>query len=82
MKISVIYPLGNFDFKWLNASKLSLTLSRRRSLSYRNQFKDLHSNSMDRFLYDRDLRRERVKQLFENIIWFYQGENEKEKLKR
>ena len=37
-----------------------LTLSWRRSLSYRNQSIDLQSKSMDRFLYDRDLRHERV----------------------
>ena len=38
-----------------------LTLSRRRSISYRNQSIDLRSKSMDWFLYDIDLRRERVK---------------------
>ena len=37
-----------------------LTLSRRRSLSYRNQSIDLQRISMDLFLYDRDLRHERV----------------------
>ena len=31
------------------------------SLSYRNQSIDLRSKSMDWFLYDRDLRHERVK---------------------
>ena len=30
-------------------------------ISYRNQSIDLQSKSMDRFLYDRDLRHERVK---------------------
>ena len=37
-----------------------LTLSRRRSLSYRNQSIDLQSKWMERFLYDRDLRHGRV----------------------
>ena len=32
-----------------------LTLSWRRSLSYRNQSVDLHSKSVDWFLYDREL---------------------------
>ena len=36
-----------------------------RSLSYRNQFIDLQSKSMDWFLYDRDHRHERAK-LLEN----------------
>ena len=38
-----------------------LTFSRRKSLSYRNQSIDLHSKSMDWFLYDRNLRHKRVK---------------------
>ena len=38
-----------------------LTLSWRRSLSFRNQSIDVLSKSMDCFLYDRDLRHERVK---------------------
>ena len=42
----------------------SLTLSRRKSLSYRNQLIDLLCESMDWFLYDRDLRHEKVKRLF------------------
>ena len=36
-----------------------VTLSRWRSLSYRNQSIDLFYKSMDWFLYDRDLRQER-----------------------
>ena len=39
--------------------KLILTHSWRRSLSYRNQSIDLQTKSMDSFLYNRDLRRER-----------------------
>ena len=37
-----------------------LTLSWRRSLPYGNQSIDLHSKSMDWFLYDQDLCHERV----------------------
>ena len=40
---------------------LWLTLSRRRSLSYRNQSVYFLSKSIDWFLYNRDLRRKRVK---------------------
>ena len=39
----------------------NLTLSRGRPLSYRNQSIDLHSKSMDWFLYDNDFRLERIK---------------------
>ena len=39
----------------------SLTLSRRRPLSYRNQSIDLRSKSMDWFLYDNGLHLKRVK---------------------
>ena len=39
---------------------ISLFLSWRKFLSYRNQFIDLQSKSMSWFLYDRDLRHERV----------------------
>ena len=38
----------------------ALTISWQRSLSYRNQFSDLLSKSMDCFLYDRDLCHESV----------------------
>ena len=41
----------------------SLTLSWRRSLSYRNQSIDLHSKSMDRYLNNRHLGHERVSDL-------------------
>ena len=40
-----------------------VTLSLRRSLSQKNQSTDLLSKSIDWFLYDRDLRHERVKKL-------------------
>ena len=42
-------------------------LSWRRSLSYRNQSIDLHCELMDWFLYDRDLRHEKVK--LENLFF-------------
>ena len=42
-------------------SNLTLTLSRRRPLSYRNQSIDLGSKSIDWFLYDNGFRLERVK---------------------
>ena len=45
-----------------------LTLSWRRSLSYRNQCTDLLCKSMDWFLFDRDLRHERVNSW---VLWNY-----------
>ena len=45
-----------------------LTLSRRKSLSYRNESIDLLRKSMDWFLYDNGLRLERVKWLLSNEI--------------
>ena len=42
-------------------AKLSLTLSWRKPLSYRNQSTDLGSKSIDWFLYDNGLRHERFK---------------------
>ena len=49
----------------------SLTLSRPRLISYRNQSIDLLCKSMDWLLYDIDLRRERVKWAFttQKHIW-------------
>ena len=46
-----------------------LTLSWRRSLSYRNQSIRLQCKSMDWFLYDRVVRHERVKCLFRKQTW-------------
>ena len=46
-----------------------LTISRRRSLSYRNQFINLHSKSMGSLLYDMVLRHERVK-VMPNLVIF------------
>ena len=45
---------------WLSLMWKDLTLSWRRSLSYRNHPIDLICKSVDWFLYDRDLRHERV----------------------
>ena len=42
-------------------ASVNLTLSRRRSVSYSNQSIDLRCRLMDWFLYDTDLRHERVK---------------------
>ena len=44
----------------MSAALGTLTISRRRYLSYRNQSNYLLCKSMDLFLYDRDLRHERV----------------------
>ena len=49
-------PKSRCIFEWLS------TLSRGRPLLYRNLSIDLHSKSMDWFLYDNNLRHERVKQ--------------------
>ena len=46
-----------------------LTLLWRRSLSYRNQYIDLQSKLMDLFLYDRDLRHQRVKLSAEKALY-------------
>ena len=56
--------MGTWNVKGLQRylPLFTLTLSRRRSLSYRNQFIDLQSKSVDCFLYDRDLRHYRVHQ--------------------
>ena len=53
--------LLNVQYYLTKSLWISLTLSRRRSLSYRNKAIDLQSKSMDWFLYDRNLRHERVK---------------------
>ena len=49
------------NFRWIKRQKMTLTLSQRRSISYRNQSIDLQSKSIDWFLYDIGLRHERVK---------------------
>ena len=50
----------NTRLKWVNRN-LYLPHSSQRSLSYTNQSIDLLSKSMDWFIYERDLRHERVK---------------------
>ena len=49
--------------EWKYSLRRALTLSWWRSLSYRNKSIDLLCKSMDWFLYDRDLRHERVNDL-------------------
>ena len=51
------------NFYCIFVENLSLNLSWRRSLPYRNQFIDLQCKSMGWFLYDRNIRHERVKLL-------------------
>ena len=55
-------------FSHSHAFYLHLTLSWRRPLSYRNQSTDLQSKSMDWFLYDNDLRHERVNKSDKNYV--------------
>ena len=55
-----IYPVNDFLYHQLRYFFV-LTLSRRRALLYRNQSIDLQNKSIDWFLYDIGLRRERVK---------------------
>ena len=55
----------------------TLTLSWWRSLSYRNQFIDLKLKSVDWFLYDKDLRRERVKKQYETSFYMELGKEER-----
>ena len=55
--IRIFLKILSWNFKFW---KHNLTLSRWRSPSYRNQSIDFHSKSLDWFLYDRDLRHERV----------------------
>ena len=52
---------GFLQLRWPNLQ--DLTLSWRRYLSYRNQPIDLLCKSMNWFLYDKELRHERVKEL-------------------
>ena len=53
VKTNVTTEIFNFNYN-------TITFWWRRSQSYRNQYIDLLCKSMDRFLYDRDLRHERV----------------------
>ena len=47
---------------YITETQIPLTLSRRRCQLYRNQSTDFESKSMDWFLYNRDLRHEKVKE--------------------
>ena len=74
--ISFIYRFCKTNFTFthfqnitLSKSKVYLTLSWRRPLSYRNQSFDLLCKSIDWFLYDNGLRHERVK-YFQGIKFF------------
>ena len=59
-------------FHWVDKLILkTLTLSRRRPLSYRNQFNDLQSKSINWFLYDNGLRHERVKCYWTYLVYFH-----------
>ena len=49
---------------WIHTINKALTLSWRRSLSYRSKSIDLLFKLMDWFLYDKDIRHESVKMLF------------------
>ena len=67
-KENVWYHPDTFEVFCLKSTEyekqdFSLTLSWRRSLSYRNRSIDLQIKSMDWFLYDRNLCRERAKAL-------------------
>ena len=55
--------------------ELTLTLSRRRSQSYRNQSTDLLCKSMDWFLYDTNLHHERVKTFLKTDEIFYHNQD-------
>ena len=59
-KIVPSVPIQNQSWYPGNYILISLTLSRRRSMSYRNQSIDLQRKSMDWLLNDRDFRHERV----------------------
>ena len=68
-----IPPICIFTLKTLNKLKSSnrvrpLTLSWRKYLSYRNQSIYLQSNSMDWFLYDRNLHHERVNYFQKKVL--------------
>ena len=64
-----LFHLTCFWWSWLRTRTVSLTLSWQRSLSYRNQPIDLHSKSMDWFLNDRNLRHERILNVYQTFWW-------------
>ena len=62
-----IYLKRTVNQPFLELSHLSLTLSRRRPLSYRNQSIDLLCKSLDWFLHNNGLRHERVKDVAKKV---------------
>ena len=58
------YFAKTFMLCFWSSSVVNLTLSWRRSISYRNQTIDLPCKSVDWFLLDRDLRHERVNSVY------------------
>ena len=60
-KMVIVMFVQSLLLRELKISEATLTLSRQRPLSYRNQSIDLPSKSMDWFLYDNGLRHKRVK---------------------
>ena len=67
--------LVSFSTSWKHQknSNIILTLSRRRPLSYRNQSIDYLRKSVDWFLYDNDLRLERVKYNSRLYVFVFPG---------
>ena len=64
----LISILAEFLEKQLKYLKDNFMLSWRRSLSYKNQSIDLQSKSKDWFLYDRDVRHEKVKECLDRRL--------------
>ena len=73
--ISKIISLKLFDYAILPLlskiclTSIFLTLSWRRFLSYRNQFTHLQTKSIEWFLYDNNLRHERVKGILKSTLF-------------
>ena len=72
-----VLPYRQSRQRMVNTLLMYLTLSWRRPISHRNQSFDLLRKSMDWFLYDIDLRHERVKRLIwvVNLFLFYVRKN-------
>ena len=58
------FIIREYTSRWIHTSNKALTLSWRRFLSYKNQSIDLLCKLMEWFLYDKDIRHERVNTLF------------------
>ena len=78
-QLQVYLSIHGCKHVWLFRGHQALIFSWRRSLSYRNQSIDLQSKLMDWFLYDSDLRHERVTALKDRPIlkqilkWIFHG---------